>query len=106
MQRLAIARAILREAPIVLLDEATSMIDAETEALVQSALKNLTQGRTTLVVAYRLSTIRHADCILVTKNGQIVERGSYEELLRVGGTYAGLCQTQYMEVNEEPLFNL
>ncbi|KAK6860840.1 hypothetical protein PG995_004476 [Apiospora arundinis] len=75
LQRLAIARAILREAPIVLLDEATSMIDAETEALVQSALKNLTQGRTTFVVAHRLSTIRHADCILVIKDGQIVERG-------------------------------
>ncbi|KAK8022122.1 hypothetical protein PG993_012889 [Apiospora rasikravindrae] len=106
LQRLAIARAILRDAPIVLLDEATSMIDAETEALVQSALKNLTQGRTTFVVAHRLSTIRHADCILVIKDGQIVERGSHEELLRVGGTYTSLCQKQYMGVNEEPLFNL
>ncbi|KAK6829909.1 hypothetical protein PG990_011851 [Apiospora arundinis] len=106
LQRLAIARAILREAPIVLLDEATSMIDAETEALVQSALKNLTQGRTTFVVAHRLSTIRHADCILVIKDGQIVERGSHEELLRVGGTYTSLCQKQYMEVKEKPLLDL
>ncbi|KAK8101907.1 hypothetical protein PG999_012281 [Apiospora kogelbergensis] len=106
LQRLAIARAILRDAPVVLLDEATSMIDAETEALVQAALGNLTRGRTTFVVAHRLSTIRHADCILVIKDGRIVERGSHDELLRVGGAYTSLCRKQYMEVKEEPLVDL
>ncbi|THY35405.1 hypothetical protein D6D01_01368 [Aureobasidium pullulans] len=80
LQRIAIARAILRDPRIVLLDEATSMIDAETEAAIQKAFKRLTKGRTTFVVAHRLSTIQDADLILVVQNGQIVEKGTHEQL--------------------------
>lgn len=94
LQRLAIARAILRDAPIVLLDEATSMIDAETEAAIQTALRALSRGRTTFVVAHRLSTVREADCILVIKDGQIAETGTHAQLLEAGGMYAQLCSRQ------------
>lgn len=94
LQRVAIARAILRDPAIVILDEATSQIDAETESVIQSAFRELTKGRTTFVVAHRLSTIQHADLILVIGNGEVVERGSHEELFRLGGRYTGLWAKQ------------
>lgn len=94
MQRVAIARAILRDPKIVLLDEATSMIDAETEAEIQKALRQLTAGRTTFVVAHRLSTIQHADLILVIGGGRIIECGNHEELFRQNGKYVSLWSKQ------------
>lgn len=94
LQRVAIARAILRNPAIVLLDEATSMIDAETEHLIQRAFRKLTSGRTTFVVAHRLSTIQHADQILVVSNGEIIERGTHAELIALGGKYVGLWSRQ------------
>ena len=89
-QRLAIARAIYKDAPILLLDEATSALDNESERLVQEALQRLMQGRTTLIVAHRLSTIEHADRVVVMEGGCIVEQGSHAELLQRGGVYARL----------------
>jgi ABC-type multidrug transport system fused ATPase/permease subunit len=94
LQRIAIARAILRQPKIVLLDEATSMIDAETEALIQEALKRLRQSRTTFIIAHRLSTIQHADLILVVHDGKIVERGTHDELFRMNGKYVALWSKQ------------
>jgi subfamily B ATP-binding cassette protein MsbA len=94
-QRIAIARALLRDAPILILDEATSQLDSESEALVQKALGNLTQGRTTLVIAHRLSTVTKADRIVVMEGGRIVESGSHAELLRDGGTYRRLYDLQF-----------
>lgn len=94
LQRVAIARAILRDPRIVLLDEATSMVDAETEAVIQTAFKRLSAGRTTFVVAHRLSTIQHADLILVVQNGQIVERGTHEQLYALNGKYTRLWSKQ------------
>ncbi|PIA98064.1 Heavy metal tolerance protein [Cercospora beticola] len=94
LQRVAIARAILRQPKIVLLDEATSMIDAETEAVIQTAFKRLTAGRTTFIVAHRLSTIQHADLILVIQDGQIVESGTHEELFENKGKYVALWSKQ------------
>ncbi|HRQ61906.1 MAG TPA: ATP-binding cassette domain-containing protein, partial [Alphaproteobacteria bacterium] len=91
-QRIAIARAILRDAPILLLDEATSALDNESERAVQDALKGLEQGRTTIVIAHRLSTVQHADQILVMSEGEIVERGKHEELLNLGGVYARMVE--------------
>ena len=87
-QRLAIARAMLKDAPILILDEATSALDNVTEARIQRALKALTRGRTTFVIAHRLSTVRDADQILVLKDGQLVEQGRYEELMRRNGLFA------------------
>jgi glucan exporter ATP-binding protein len=89
-QRLSIARAMLKDAPILILDEATSALDNMTEARVQRALSALVKGRTTFVIAHRLSTVRSADMILVLKNGQLIEQGRYEELVRLGGVFAGL----------------
>jgi ATP-binding cassette, subfamily B, bacterial len=91
-QRLAIARAILRDPPVLVLDEATSALDVETERAVQDALDQLSEGRTTLVIAHRLSTIRDADLILVLDGGRIVERGTHSELVELGGRYATLVE--------------
>ncbi|MSP82625.1 MAG: ABC transporter ATP-binding protein [Alphaproteobacteria bacterium] len=93
-QRLAIARAMLRDAPILLLDEATSSLDAESERLVQAALARLCRGRTVLVIAHRLSTVRAADTTVVIEGGRIIERGGHAELLARGGTYARLYARQ------------
>jgi subfamily B ATP-binding cassette protein MsbA len=93
-QRVAIARAFLKDAPILILDEATSALDVETESLVQQALDRLMQGRAAIVIAHRLSTIRHADEILFLKDGVIVERGSHETLMALGGEYARFQRLQ------------
>ncbi|WP_431268854.1 glucan ABC transporter ATP-binding protein/ permease [Dankookia sp. P2] len=93
-QRLAIARALLKDPPILILDEATSALDAATEARVQKALKALMAGRTTFIIAHRLSTVRDADEIMVFESGQIAERGSFDELVRLGGRFAELVRTQ------------
>jgi ATP-binding cassette subfamily B protein len=96
-QRIAIARAILRDPPVLLLDEATSALDAESEQAVQQALERLAEGRTTLVVAHRLATVRRADRILVMEAGQIIATGTHEELVREGGLYARLAALQFTE---------
>src|SRR5690606_14986125 len=93
-QRLTIARAILKNPPILILDEATSALDTESERLVQDAINKMMQNRTSIVIAHRLSTIRHADEIIVMQKGQIVERGSHEELLAANGTYFRLVEMQ------------
>ena len=95
-QRIAIARAILRNPPILILDEATSALDTVTERLVQDALEKLMANRTTFAIAHRLSTIRHADLILVMDHGRIVERGSHAELTAMNGVYRRLCEMQQM----------
>ncbi len=100
-QRLAIARALLKNAPILILDEATSSLDAESEAAVQAALSNLMEGRTVLVIAHRLSTVRRADRIAVIESGSVTDMGTHEELVARGGTYARLYQLQFGEM--EPL---
>ena len=99
-QRIAIARAMLRNAPILLLDEATSALDAESEAKVQGALKRLMQGRTTLVIAHRLATVRDADRILVFDRGQVVEAGTHDELVARDGLYRRLADLQFRDAAE------
>ena len=96
---MAIARAILTDAPILVLDEATSALDSESEALVQEALENLMRGRTSFVIAHRLSTIKDADLILVMRDGDIVEQGTHDDLLAAGGFYADLYNSQFEDVS-------
>tara|TARA_A100001037_G_scaffold13446_1_gene12443 strand:+ start:1940 stop:3754 length:1815 start_codon:yes stop_codon:yes gene_type:complete len=100
-QRIAIARAMLKNAPILLLDEATSALDTETERQVQSALENLTKGRTTIVIAHRLSTVTSADIIFVMNSGKIIEKGTHAELMEQGNSYARLYAVQFAEQAEE-----
>jgi ATP-binding cassette, subfamily B, bacterial len=94
-QRITIARAILRNAPILILDEPTSSVDAETEAAIMEGLNELMVGRTTFIIAHRLSTVREADMILVLRSGEIVERGNFTELVHAGGAFAALYRTQF-----------
>jgi ATP-binding cassette, subfamily B, bacterial MsbA len=102
-QRIAIARALLKNAPILILDEATSSLDTESESLVQAALQNLMSGRTAFVIAHRLTTVRHADRIVVLENGRISDSGTHEDLLTRLGTYRKLYELQFMEL--EPKMN-
>jgi ATP-binding cassette, subfamily B, bacterial len=95
-QRLAIARALLKDAPVLILDEATSAVDTQTELLIQQALARLISQRTTLVIAHRLSTVRHADCILVLDAGRIVESGRHDDLLAAGGIYRRMIDAQQL----------
>lgn len=101
-QRIAIARAILKNVPVLILDEATSALDTESERHIQAAMENVMQGRTTIVIAHRLSTIESADQIVVMEQGRIVEKGKHAELLRKGGVYAGLYNMQFSETEEAP----
>ena len=96
MQRITIARALLRDPAILFLDEATNALDSESEDLVQRALTNLMRGRTSFVIAHRLSTVRNADLILVMEQGRIVERGKHDELMNAGGLYQRLNQLQQL----------
>src|SRR5437588_43801 len=100
-QRLAIARAVLIDAPVLVLDEATSALDAESEQLVQRAIANLIRDRTTIVIAHRLSTVRRADLIVVMERGQIIEQGTHAELLARGGQYQRLYELQFADEEEE-----
>jgi subfamily B ATP-binding cassette protein MsbA len=96
-QRISIARALLKNAPILILDEATSSLDTEAEIEVQDALDNLMKGRTTLVIAHRLSTIRNADRIIALVNGEIVEEGDHETLMKKKGEYFRLYNLQFKD---------
>jgi ATP-binding cassette subfamily B protein len=96
-QRLAIARAILRASPVLLLDEATSALDAESEALIQEALAEISKGRTTLVIAHRLATVRNADKIIVLDQGRMVGQGTHAQLLKKSPLYARLAKLQFNE---------
>ena len=97
-QLLTIARAVLADAPVLILDEATSSVDTRTEQLIQDGMNELMRGRTSFVIAHRLSTIRNADLILVMRDGNIVEQGTHEALLALGGFYAALYNSQFEDV--------
>jgi subfamily B ATP-binding cassette protein MsbA len=99
-QRLAIARAILKNAPVLILDEATSALDAESESLVQIALANLMEGRTVIVIAHRLSTVRRANRIVVLEHGCITAIGTHEELLQTSPIYQKLYRLQFMDIGD------
>ena len=99
-QLLTIARTIISDPKILILDEATSSVDTRTELLIQRAMDKLTEGRTSFIIAHRLSTIRGADLILVMRDGDIVETGNHEELLAKGGFYAALYQSQFADMSE------
>jgi ABC-type multidrug transport system fused ATPase/permease subunit len=100
-QRMAIARAILKNPPILILDEATSALDSESEVLVQEAINNLMKNRTTFVIAHRLSTVRNADCIIVIDDGKVVEEGSHAELMKRNGLYTKLYNMQFKLSKEQ-----
>ena len=91
-QRLAIARAIYKDAPVLILDEATSALDTDTDSLVQASLRTAMQGRTTIAIAHRLSTIKDADCIYVMGQGRVLQQGSHDELMALGGDYFEFIQ--------------
>uniref|UniRef100_UPI0035694384 ABC transporter ATP-binding protein n=1 Tax=Mariniflexile sp. TaxID=1979402 RepID=UPI0035694384 len=97
-QRIAIARAVMKNPPIMILDEATSALDTESEKLVQNALENMMENRTSIAIAHRLSTIQNADFIVVMKNGSIIEQGTHETLLNMKGTYHNLVALQSLEL--------
>ena len=98
-QRISIARALLKDPPIMIFDEATSSLDSSSEKLIQSALSEISRERTTLIIAHRLSTIVHAHEILVLDSGKIIERGTHEELLAVSGKYASLWKLQEKNIS-------
>ena len=100
-QLLTIARALLKDAPLLILDEATSSVDTRTEELIQKAMDRLMEGRTSFVIAHRLSTIRNADLILVMKDGNIIEQGNHDELMAQAGFYADLYNSQFTEDEAE-----
>jgi ATP-binding cassette subfamily B protein/subfamily B ATP-binding cassette protein MsbA len=99
--RLTIARGVLLDAPILILDEPTSSVDSETEALIMEGLERLMEGKTTFIIAHRLSTVRKADLILVIRDGQVAEQGTFSELLHCGGAFASLYRTQFGLREEE-----
>ena len=101
-QRLSIARALLKDPPILILDEATSALDAVTEAKVNAALDEVMKGRTTFVIAHRLSTIRNATRILVFENGRVIENGTFDELVANGGHFRSTCESAIHDAGEYP----
>jgi subfamily B ATP-binding cassette protein MsbA len=104
-QRIALARAYLKNAPIILLDEPTSALDSETEEVIQREMRSLTRGKTTLVIAHRLSTILHSDLIHVIEGGRVIESGTHDQLIAQGGAYGRLFKLQFakMAQSERPL---
>lgn len=100
-QQITIARAIVENAPLLILDEATSSVDTRTERAIQNAMDSMTRGRTSFVIAHRLSTIKNSDLILLMKGGNIVEQGTHEELLALGGAYMELYNSQFDDGEEE-----